>query len=134
MKQLIRIFSDFYIVKKRRKAPRKKNNDYLLNKEKARVLISSRLVFFAQRYNVSYGRVSIRDQKTRWGSCSQKANLNFNYRLIHLPDDLRDYIIVHELCHLIELNHGENFWRLVAQTFPNHRELRQRLRKVRMTN
>ncbi len=129
---MIRIFSDFYLVKKRRKTRGKKNKDYLLNKEKARQLITARLVFFANKYNLSYGRVSIRDQKTRWGSCSQKANLNFNYRLLYLPSDLRDYIIVHELCHLVELNHGDNFWQLVSQTFPNHKELRKRLRNIKL--
>ncbi len=129
---MISIFPGFYLLRTRKRVLNKKNKDYLLNKEKARRLISSRLAFFCEKYNLSYGRLSIRDQKTRWGSCSQKANLNFNYRLIYLPEELRDYVIVHELCHLIELNHGQNFWSLVAKTFPNYLELRHRLKNFKL--
>ena len=128
---MINIFPTFYFFKKNI-VRRQRNNDYLLNKEKARRIISSRLDFFTEKHNLSYNRLSIRDQRTRWGSCSQKRNLNFNYRLIYLPDDLRDYVIVHELCHLTELNHGKNFWNLVSQILPNYKELRFRLKNFKL--
>ncbi len=70
----------------------------------------------------------IKNHKTRWGSCSELGNLNFNYKLIFLPDAIVDYIVVHEICHLIEFNHSQDFWRLVARTIPNFRELRHELR------
>jgi predicted metal-dependent hydrolase len=83
-------------------------------------------------YNFAYNKVAIRDQKSRWGSCSTKKNLNFNYRIQFLPVHLIDYIVVHELCHLEEFNHGENFWKLVEKAIPRYRECQVELRKVRM--
>lgn len=115
----------------KKKKVKKINNDYLLNKEKARILVLQRLAFYNKYYNFYYNRVSIRDQKTRWGSCSKKSNLNFNYRLVHLPLHLCDYVVVHELCHLQELNHAKAFWDLVAETLPNHKELRKELKSFR---
>lgn len=102
--------------------------DYLENREKARVFISERLKHFNQFYNFNYQRVSIRDTRTRWGSCTRAGNLNFCYKLLFLPPELADYIVVHELCHLGELNHSAAFWRLVAQTVPNYKEIRKRLK------
>ncbi len=102
--------------------------DYEENKDKALELAKARLEFFNAEYGYTYHRVSIRDQKTRWGSCSKKKNLNFNYRIIFLPEHMRDYIIVHELCHLKELNHSGKFWNLVAQTFPGYKEIVKELR------
>ncbi len=106
--------------------------DYIKNKEKARVLITERLKYFNQYYNLKYNRISIRDTKTRWGSCSSNANLNFSYKLLFLPNDVSDYIIVHELCHLKEMNHSRDFWNLVAEAIPNHRKLRSDIRKKGM--
>lgn len=106
--------------------------DFIKHREKAREIISERLEYFSRLYNFSYGRVSIRNQKTRWGSCSRQGNLNFNYRLFHLRADLRDYVIVHELCHLKEFNHSSSFWSLVSQAIPKHRELRRELKKIRI--
>lgn len=114
-----------------RKKAKKVNNDYLENKEKARVLILKRLELLNKNYNFHYNRVSIRDQSTRWGSCSRLANLNFNYRLVHLPLHLCDYVIVHELCHLEELNHSQDFWNLVAREIPDYKERRKELRDFR---
>ena len=103
--------------------------DYLKNKEEARVLINKRVEHFNQVYNFQFGRVSIKNQKRCWGSCSEKGNLNFNYRLLFLPEHLRDYIIVHELCHLVELNHSRRFWSLVERTVPRHKEIKKELKK-----
>ena len=103
------------------------------HREKARILVRERLAYFNQSYHFKWKRIAIRNQRARWGSCSRKGNLNFNYKLALLPSHLSDYIIVHELCHLGELNHSAKFWKLVAKTIPNHRILRKELRKVGMS-
>lgn len=94
-----------------------------------RELVHRRAEYFNEYYRLTYHNVAIRNQKTRWGSCSRQGNLNFNVKLALLPSKLADYIIVHELCHLKEMNHSPRFWKLVAQTFPDHKELRKELRK-----
>ena len=104
-------------------------NLYEKHKEEARKLVSARLNYWNRLYNFSWGRISIRNQKTRWGSCSKKGNLNFSYKLALLSEDLADYIIVHELCHLKEFNHSRNFWDLVARAIPDHKEKRNALHK-----
>lgn len=103
--------------------------DYLKQKEKARKIILAKLERLNKYYNFKYNRVSIRNQKTRWGSCSKQGNLNFNYRLIYLSENLSDYIVVHELCHLREMNHSNKFWKLVAELVPNYKILRRELKK-----
>ena len=75
--------------------------------------IRERLNEYAPKIGVSFGRVAIRDQKSRWGSCSQKHNLNFNWKLIMAPSEALSYVVIHELCHLIEFNHSARFWMLV---------------------
>lgn len=103
---------------------------YTAHKESARTLIVTRVEYWNTFYRFSYKRIAIRNQKRRWGSCSSLGNLNFNYKLIFLPHDLVDYIIVHELCHLAELNHGPRFWEKVAQTLPDYRERIEKLRYI----
>jgi len=102
--------------------------DYLNNRAQARTLIQERLEYFNKIYKYKYGRINIRNQKTRWGSCSLRGDLNFNFRLLYLPEKVRDYVIVHELCHLKEFNHSSRFWRLVAETMPEFRDLRKKLK------
>lgn len=109
-----------------------KREKYLQYKEVARVLALERLAVYNQIYQYKYNKISIRDQRTRWGSCSSKGNINFNYKIALLPPHLADYIIVHELCHIGEMNHSERFWDLVARTIPNHIELRLELRKFKL--
>ncbi|MBT4210123.1 MAG: M48 family metallopeptidase [Candidatus Komeilibacteria bacterium] len=99
-------------------------------KKQARVLVGERLKYFNKHYNFKYNRVAIRNQKSRWGSCSSSKNLNFNYRLAMLPVELADYIIVHELCHLGEMNHSKHFWSLVSQTIPDHKNIQKKLKKI----
>ncbi len=105
--------------------------DYLKNKEAARALVLDRLEFFNRDRRFNYGQVKIKNQKSRWGSCSRKGNLNFNYKIIRLPSRLADYIIAHELCHLCEFNHGLSFWRKLSGILPDCRALRQELSRYR---
>lgn len=102
--------------------------EYASFRDPARKLIEERLAYFQPLYGVTWTKVTIRNQKTRFGSCSRQGALSFNYRLLFLPPHLTDYVIVHELCHLIAFNHSPQFWALVARTFPNFRALRRELR------
>ena len=99
--------------------------DYIARKDDARALVLSRLEHFNRFYNLEYRNVSIRNQKTRWGSCSGKKNLNFNYKIVYLNPDQQDYIVVHELCHLAQMNHSPAFWALVAKQIPNWKTIRK---------
>jgi hypothetical protein len=110
-----------------RKPGKKRSKLYLANKEKARALVTERLRYFNQFYDFSWKRVSIKDTKRRWGSCSKKGNLNFCYKVALLPPEVADYIVVHELCHLGQFNHSRDFWGLVAKTIPEYKQLRLRL-------
>jgi len=106
--------------------------EYAERKEEARHLILSRLSHFNQFYNFTYNRVAVRNQKSRWGSCSSKKNINFNYRLVLIPPYLADYVIVHELCHLGQMNHSQKFWDLVGQAIPDYQKRRRELKAIRM--
>ncbi len=104
--------------------------EILLYKKQARIFTEERCAYFGKLYGVKPKKITIRAQKSRWGSCSRKGNLNFNYQIVLLPAELADQVIVHELCHLLEFNHSKNFWNLVAKTIPDYRERRQRLKKI----
>ena len=82
--------------------------------------IRERLEYHVPRIGRAPGRVAIRDQKSRWGSCSQKGNINFNWKLVMAPPPALDYVVVHELCHLYEFNHSPRFWALVARHMPDY--------------
>jgi predicted metal-dependent hydrolase len=90
----------------------------------ARELVTMVLEEEAPALGVSYGRVQIRGQRTRWGSCSARGTLSFNWRLALAPLEVLDYVVVHELCHLREPNHSARFWRLVASRRPDWRRQR----------
>ena len=83
--------------------------------------IPERVRHFAPLVGVRYGRITIRHQKTRWGSCSAKKNLNFNCLLMLTPPEVRDYVVVHELCHIREMNHSARFWAQVERVLPHYR-------------
>ena len=102
--------------------------DYKRHAETARRLALQKIGQFNQIYKVNFNRLAIRDQSTRWGSCSRKGNLNFNYRIALLPERLADYIVVHEMCHLRELNHSRKFWDLVSVAVPDYAIRRKELR------
>jgi len=94
------------------------------------MLITDRVRHFNVHYDLPVRKIAIRNQKSRWGSCSKKGNLNFNYKLALMPAEIRDYIIVHEICHLKEFNHGRGFWNLVNETVPTYKEMRKKLREI----
>ena len=96
--------------------------------DRARREIPPRVEMFARKAGVSYGRITIRNQKSRWGSCSSRGNLNFNCLLMLAPPGVTDYVIVHELCHRIEMNHSARFWAEVERVMPDYREARKWLR------
>ena len=87
-----------------------------------------RVARFAALVGVTYGRITIRAQKSRWGSCSGKGNLNFNCLLMLCPEDVRDYVVVHELCHRKELNHSPRFWAEVEKVLPGYKVQRKWLK------
>ena len=101
-------------------------------KIRAQELVEKRVKHFNQFYNFSYKNISIKNQKTRWGSCSSQKNLNFNCKIALLDPELADYIVVHELCHLGEFNHSYKFWNLVGKVLPDYRELRAELKKIHL--
>ena len=105
--------------------------DYLKHKGKALSVIEERLNFYNRVYRFPFGKISVKKHKRLWGSCSRAKNMNFNYKIILLPERLRDYVIVHELCHLARFDHSKDFWDLVAMVFPDHKEIRKELRRIR---
>lgn len=110
--------------------PKASRLEYLARKEEAFALVENKIDYFRRVYNLCPTRISIRSQKTRWGSCSRKGNLNFNYRIVHLPEKYLDYIVVHELCHLKEFNHSRNFWALVELAIPDCKRIRKEIRNL----
>ena len=90
-------------------------------KKEAKRLIPGRVKYYAAKLGITYGRVAIRAQRSRWGSCSSKGNLNFNCLLMLTPREVIDSVIVHELCHRKELNHSRAFWALVYEAMPDYK-------------
>ncbi len=98
-------------------------------KKKARERLTELTEHWAGRMGISYGRISIRGQKTRWGSCSSKGNLNYNYLLMLCPDEVAEYVVIHELCHRIHMNHSKRFWEKIEEFCPNYRQARKWLKQ-----
>ena len=96
--------------------------------ETARAVFTQKTAYYARIMGVTYGRISIREQKTRWGSCSSTGNLNFNWRLIFAPEAVLDYVVVHELAHRKEMNHSKAFYAVVESVLPDYRSSRKWLR------
>lgn len=97
--------------------------------DQAKALFPPRVAFYADRIGVSYGTITIRHQRSRWGSCTAKGNLNFNCLLTQVPPEILDYIIVHELCHRKEMNHSPRFWAEVRAHMPDWEARRAWLKK-----
>lgn len=98
-------------------------------KKEARRQITSYVSHYAQKMHLSYGRIAIREQKTCWGSCSSKGNLNFNWKLVLMPPRIMEYVVVHELAHRVEMNHSKAFWAIVENYLPDYRTRRKWLKE-----
>lgn len=98
-------------------------------KKDARIKILDYVEYYAAKMEVSYGRIAIREQKTCWGSCSSKRNLNFNWKLILMPPEIMEYVVVHELAHLFEMNHSKQFWGIVEKYLPDYKIRRKWLKE-----
>jgi predicted metal-dependent hydrolase len=101
-------------------------------KAQAHKLITEKVKDWSAKLKVEFKRITVRNQKSRWGSCSHLLNLSFNWRLIMVPEEVLDYVVIHELCHLKEMNHKKVFWRTVAGYCPRWREHRAWLNHHRM--
>jgi Predicted metal-dependent hydrolase len=97
-------------------------------KHLAKKYITARTRQFSIRYGFNIGKVIIRGQKSRWGSCSARRNLSFNYKLMKYREEVIDYVIIHEMCHLKEMNHSKKFWALVENLCPNFKSLKKELK------
>lgn len=98
-------------------------------KKKAHSVLPKKVRYYADIIGVTYGHITIRSQKTVWGSCSSKGNLNFNCMLMMAPEHVQDYVVVHELCHRKEMNHSARFWELVKAVIPDHKQCRRWLKE-----
>ena len=97
-------------------------------KKRAKPVFADKAAFYASKLGVRYGRIAVRCQKSKWGSCSAKGNLNFNCLLLLAPETVLDYVVVHELCHRIEMNHSPRFWARVASVLPDYEARRRWLK------
>lgn len=112
-----------------RRIPKLTNEELRELAERACRVLPEKVAYYAEKLGVTYGMITIRNQKTRWGSCSAKGNLNFNCLLMLMPEDVTDYVVVHELCHRIEMNHSKNFWNLVEHILPDYHQSRKWLKE-----
>jgi len=97
-------------------------------RRRAKEVIPERVRFYAPLVGVDYQRITIKSQRTRWGSCSAKGNLNFNLALLLVPPEVLDYVVVHELCHRLEMNHSARFWKQVERVYPAYKTCRKWLK------
>jgi predicted metal-dependent hydrolase len=103
-----------------------------INKTKAKTILTERLNLLAQKYRFSYNKLFIRNQKTRWGSCSSKNNISLNMNLIRLPQKIQDYVILHELVHTKHKNHSKKFWAEMDRLVGDGKKLKREMRKYRI--
>ena len=94
----------------------------------AKEYFPKRVAYYHSLTGGNYTKITVRDQKTRWGSCSSNGTLSFNYRLMYAPPRILDYVVVHELCHLTHMNHSKEFWNMVASIMPEYKTYRQWLK------
>lgn len=104
--------------------------EYLKRKDEALAFVTERVAEWNRLYGFTYRNISVRNQKSRWGSCSKLGNLSFNWRLILLPREMADYVVVHELCHLAHFDHSPAFWGQVSHAIPDYRGIRKRMRTL----
>lgn len=101
-------------------------------RKQAKAYLPGRLAELAAQHGFSYNQVRIKHNVSNWGSCSVKKNINLNLNLMRLPEELRDYVMLHELCHLKYMNHGKEFHALLESVCPNHKALRRQLRDFKL--
>jgi hypothetical protein len=121
------------IMKKRSHNPvftKRSDKEYLELRDGALMMAQKKVDRFNKVYGFKFNQIAIKNQKTRWGSCSKKGNLNYNYKIALLPEKSADYIIVHELCHLKEFNHSRKFWNLVERALPDYKERIEKIKKL----
>ena len=128
-KQCSKAAAEKFVEEKRDKLPEWTQEEYRYHRMLADQILRERTEYFARQMGVSFGRVTIRDPKTRWGSCSAKGNLNFSWRLILAPPEVLDYVVVHELAHRREMNHSERFWKQVELVLPDYLQRKAWLKK-----
>lgn len=122
----------FFVFKRVR--VRKRNTSWKKHSILAKQKVISIIEDISNQNNIvfEYKRISIRNQKTRWGSCSSAKNLNFNYKIVFLPKELANYLVIHELCHLTHFNHSKDFWNLVETMCPNFQILEKTLKTFKV--
>lgn len=98
-------------------------------KNAARARFEARTAYYHTLTGGHYTSITIRDQKTRWGSCSSRGTLSFNYRLVYAPPRVLDYVVVHELCHLTHMNHSKDFWDMVGSVMPDYKACKNWLKE-----
>lgn len=103
---------------------------FLEHKEAAEALVKRKLAHWSMSLDLAHRGFEVKKHKARWGSCSSKNHLSFNYKILFLPEDLQDYVIVHELCHTKRKDHSKYFWALVSRSLPDYGKLRIRLRSL----
>lgn len=106
-------------------------DDFKSRKAEAMARVLERVNIYCKEYSRAPSEVRIKLMRSRWGSCSKKGTLHFSFALLFVPQRLIDYVVVHELCHLLEFNHSPKFWQLVSDTLPDYRALRKELRRYR---
>ena len=122
------------VVVRRRRARRKlqETAEVAELRRQAKAYLPGRLAELAAEHGFSYNQVRIKHNASNWGSCSAKKNINLNLNLMRLPEELRDYVMLHELCHLKYMNHGKEFHALMESVCPNHKTLRTKLREYKL--
>lgn len=140
LEEQFNLFNDFSVLLKFDKLIISKPENYKLNAleifdewlfNQAEKYIPSRVNSLARKFEFDFNKVKIKNQKTRWGSCSSKKNLSFNYRLMSFNKRVIDYVIIHELCHLKEMNHSPKFWNLVEEIMPDYKIHRRTIRNFK---
>lgn len=113
-----------FLQEQERQQPRISEAEQIRYRKLAGQVLARKVEHYARQMQVTFGRITVRDQKTRWGSCSAKGNLNFNWRLVLAPEEVLDYVVVHELAHRKEMNHSQRFWSQVENVMPDYRSRR----------
>ena len=98
-------------------------------REQARKVLTERTDYYKEILKVDYQRIRIGAQKTRWGSCSSRGTISYNWHLVLMPERIMDYVVVHELCHLVEMNHSPAFWKKVSEILPDYEDRRKWLKE-----